>query len=115
MPSVLPALAAALLLFAPAVAQADAGTWTLEFLTAGAAAGAVCLDGSAGAYYSRAPLNATASEGFIIYFEGGGAFQEEHPGFDKKKSTTSLPANSFHPAPPPQVGARRSKTATSAR
>lgn len=65
-----------LLLFASAPAassQANAGTWALNFLTAGAKDGAVCLDGSPGAYYLRTPLNGTASQGFIVYFEGGGA------------------------------------------
>ena len=50
-----------------------AGTWTKTLLTDGVVLGAVCLDGSPGAYYMRAPLNDSASEGFIIYFEGGGA------------------------------------------
>ena len=38
--------ALAALLLVTTAARADDGTWTLEHLTAGAAAGAVCLDGS---------------------------------------------------------------------
>jgi hypothetical protein len=70
------ALAASIVAMAaapPARSNDNVGTWTKTLLTDAVASGAVCLDGSPGAYYLRGPLNGSSSSaGFIIYFEGGG-------------------------------------------
>mmetsp|Transcript_59002 Transcript_59002/g.183183 ORF Transcript_59002/g.183183 Transcript_59002/m.183183 type:complete len:403 (+) Transcript_59002:31-1239(+) len=48
-------------------------TWTLVRLREAAhSAGAVCLDGSPGAYYIRKPLEATGDSKWLIFNEGGG-------------------------------------------
>jgi hypothetical protein len=80
--------------------NAENGNWTLDFLTNGVADGAVCLDGSPGAYYSRAPLNGT-SLGFLIFFEGGGWCSGAHDCYER--SLTDLGSSSRYPQVPPGV------------
>ena len=101
MPVLRLAAALAALLAAARPCAADDGTWTLDFLTAGAAAGAVCLDGSPGAYYTRAPLNNASSEGVILYFEGGGWCSSVNNCYER--SLTDLGSSKHYPAVPPGV------------
>lgn len=66
-------MAALLLITAPVAVRGLDGVYTLVKLTAAATAhGAVCLDGSPGAYYIRKPVNATPANRWIIFHEGGG-------------------------------------------
>jgi len=96
--------------FAVALAAAPppppAGTWTLDFLTAGAAAGAVCLDGSPGAFYSRAPLAGGAPAGVVLFFEGGGwcaslenCYERSLTELGSSKNYTAVPPGTLPPGP----------------
>ena len=59
-----------------AVANAEQGNWTRVFLMDAAAKGAVCIDGSPGAFYIRTSnANGTAPANphkWVLFMEGGG-------------------------------------------
>jgi len=54
------------------------GNWTRVLLTDYVSKGAVCLDGSPGAYYIRTPLTETNENNWVVFHEGGGEFYHIH-------------------------------------
>ena len=66
-------LALAICFLALAAAEVP-GNWTLVKMTEAVAKGAVCLDGSPGAFYIRSPLrpDPRGKNAWVVFMEGGG-------------------------------------------
>ena len=97
---------AALAVTAAAVAGGALGNWSLVKLEAAVSSGAVCLDGSPGAYYIRSPLAApTAGQsgqvGWMVFHEGGGWCLGDANCFERSQTDLGL-APPF-PAPAPSA------------
>ena len=76
--------------------NAAGGVWTKVLLLKGAEEGAVCLDGSPGAYYIRPPLLKVSERNWLVYWSGDGGLCAGDPDC-ASRSLTSLGSSRYWP------------------